>query len=134
MVKFGIWGRVLACLLPLLPKIWTMDTTICGIFQEKGGKMADFKSKVQDIGELLTKLDKNEKKIILKFIIMNDLKLYTEVLFEEQRRLEKECGIKGVESYEECNFDDINSDDKSSRSHELEQKDGFLGYCGGEKT
>ena len=85
--------------------------------------MADFKSKVQDIGELLTKLDKNEKKIILKFIIMNDLKLYTEVLFEEQRRLEKECGIKGVESYEECNFDDIN-----------DQKDGFLGYCGGEKT
>lgn len=86
--------------------------------------MADFKSKVQDIGELLTKLDKNEKKIILKFIIMNDLKLYTEVLFEEQRRLEKECGIKGVESYEECGFDDINDNDK----------DGFLGYCGGEKT
>ena len=94
----------------------------------------DFKTKVQDIGELLTKLDKNEKKVILKFIIMNDLKLYTEVLFEEQRRLEKECGIKGVEAYEECNFDDINSDDKSSYSRELEQKDGFLGYCGGEKT
>lgn len=94
----------------------------------------DFKQKCNDIAEMLTKLDKNEKKIILKFIIMNDLKLYTEVLFEEQRRLEKECGIKGVEEYEEYGFDDINSDDKSSRSRELEQKDGFLGYCGGEKT
>ena len=94
----------------------------------------DFKQKCNDIAEMLTKLDKNEKKIILKFIIMNDLKLYTEVLFEEQRRLEKECGIKGVESYEERGFEDINSDDKSSRSRELEQKDGFLGYCGGEKT
>lgn len=94
----------------------------------------DFKQKCNDIAEMLTKLDKNEKKIILKFIIMNDLKLYTEVLFEEQRRLEKECGIKGVEAYEECAFDDINSGDKSSSSHEFEQKDGFLGYCGGEKT
>ena len=42
----------------------------------------DFKQKCNDIAEMLTKLDKNEKKIILKFIIMNDLKLYTEVLFE----------------------------------------------------
>lgn len=80
--------------------------------------MADFKSKVQDIGELLTKLDRNEKKIILKFIIMNDLKLYTEVLFEEQKRLEKECGIKGVEEY--VSFDDVN---------EPALKDGYLGYC-----
>lgn len=94
----------------------------------------DFKSKVQDIGELLTKLDKNEKKIILKFIIMNDLKLYTEVLFEEQRRLEKECGINGVEEYVSFDENCSDLDDKSSRSRELEQKDGFLGYCGGEKT
>ena len=96
--------------------------------------MADFKQKCNDIAEMLTKLDKNEKKIILKFIIMNDLKLYTEVLFEEQRRLEKECGIKGVEEY--VSFDEgcAESDDKASNSRELDQKDGFLGYCRGEKT
>lgn len=94
----------------------------------------DFKQKCNDIAEMLTKLDKNEKKIILKFIIMNDLKLYTEVLFEEQRRLEKECGIKGVEEYVSFDENCSESDDKSSRSHEFDQKDGFLGYCGGEKT
>ena len=100
-----------------------MDTTICGISQEKGGKMVDFKQKCNDIAGMLTKLDKNEKKIILKFIIMNDLKLYTEVLFEEQRRLEKECGIKGVVEY-------VSFDENCSGI----EKDGFLGYCGGEKT
>ena len=67
---------------------------------------------------MLTKLDRNDKKIILKFIIMNDLKLYTDVLFEEQRRLEKECGIKGVEEYE--SFDN---------NVEPALKDGYLGYC-----
>lgn len=83
--------------------------------------MADFKSKVKDINDILTNLDRNEKKIILKFIIMTDLKLYTEVLFEEQRRLEKECGLRDVEAYEEYenNFD-------SGCDGQL--KDGYLGY------
>ena len=87
--------------------------------------MDSFKEKVRDIGELLAKLDKNEKKIILKFIIMSDLKLYTEVLFEEQRRLEKECGIRDVEEYEE--FDNSNGFDDIK-----DTKDGFLGYVDGE--
>ena len=80
--------------------------------------MDSFKQKCHDIGEMLTKLDKNEKRIILKFIIMNDLKLYTDVLFEEQKRLEKECGIKDLDSYEPVEDDfDYNA------------KDGYLGYC-----
>lgn len=80
--------------------------------------MDNFKQKCHDIGEMLTKLDKNEKRIILKFIIMNDLKLYTDVLFEEQKRLEKECGIKGVEEYEPIDSEvDYNT------------RDGYLGYC-----
>lgn len=80
--------------------------------------MDNFKQKCHDIGEMLTKLDKNEKRIILKFIIMNDLKLYTDVLFEEQKRLEKECGIKGVEEYETIDSEvDYNV------------RDGYLGYC-----
>ena len=62
-------------------------------------------------------MDTNDKRIILKYIIMHDLKLYTEVLFEEQKRLEKECGIKGVQEYEEF-----------ENSHEPVLKDGYLGY------
>lgn len=81
----------------------------------------DFKQKCNDIAEMLTKLDKNEKKIILKFIIMNDLKLYTEVLFEEQCRLEKECGIKGVVEYE--------SFDNNVKPEAKDRLDGYLGYC-----
>lgn len=83
--------------------------------------MTDFKSQTRDIANLLDHMDKNGKKLILKYIIMHDLKLYTEVLFEEQRRLEKECGIKDVEYYEpdENSFDSV--DPKSC-------KDGFLGY------
>ena len=60
----------------------------------------DFKTKCNDIADMLMKMDQNDKRIILKYIIMHDLKLYTEVLFEEQKRLEKECGIKGVQEYE----------------------------------
>lgn len=80
--------------------------------------MDNFKQKCQDIAGVLTKMDKNEKRIILKYIIMHDLKLYTEVLFEEQRRLEKECGIKDVEYYEET----------PEITHEPGVRDGFLGY------
>ena len=87
--------------------------------------MADFKSKVRDIGELLAEMDENEKRVILKFIIMNDLKLYTEVLFEEQKRLEKECGIKGVTEYEEF-------DNPQKNTVQMDHKDGFLGYVDGE--
>ena len=83
--------------------------------------MSDFKGKVKDLTTFCSELDKNEKKIILKYIIMHDLNLYTEVLFEEQKRLEKECGISGVSEY--VSFDDV---------PKIDNKDGFLGYVDGE--
>lgn len=81
----------------------------------------DFKTKCNDIADMLMKMDQNDKRIILKYIIMHDLKLYTEVLFEEQKRLEKECGIKGVQEYESF------ENSEHFANHDL--KDGYLGYC-----
>ena len=105
-----------------------MGTTICGITVEKGGRMASFKEKCHQIGDMLTKLDKNDKKIILKYIIMHDLNLYTEVLFEEQRRLEKELHINcdELEVVEDDCEENVSFDDNISDS-----KDGYLGYTGG---
>ena len=85
--------------------------------------MSNFKEKVKDLTSFCSELDRTEKRIVLKYIIMHDLKLYTDVLFEEQKRLEKECGIAGVESYEEF-----------EETPNFDGKDGYVGYCGGEKT
>ena len=77
--------------------------------------MSNFKEKVKDLMSFCSELDRTEKKIVLKYIIMHDLKLYTDVLFEEQKRLEKECGIADVEAYEEF-----------EETHSFDEKDGYL--------
>lgn len=83
--------------------------------------MASFKETRDNIMDIVSKMDRNEKKMVIKFIIMHDLKLYMEVLHEEQLRLEQELGIKGVEEYTEF--------DNGDAGH---AKDGFLGYVDGE--
>lgn len=82
--------------------------------------MADSKEKVYEIADLLAKMDKNNKKVILQYIIQHDLKLYTDVLLQEKKRLEAECLGEGTKEP----IPDVN----------MGARDGFLGFVGGEQT
>lgn len=58
-----------------------------------------FEEKNRVINDIFSKMSPDEKKIMLKLLIKDDMKTYFEIIWEEQKRLEKETGIDGVYEY-----------------------------------
>ena len=107
--------------------------------------METFSEKFRVINEFVKKLSVDEKKLVLSMLIKTDMKLFFDAIFEEQKFLEKECGISGVFAYEETESDDIHDEEDAGKvskeaenAYYLDKKrqeklgndkfDGFLGY------
>ena len=58
-----------------------------------------FEEKNRVINDIFSKMSPDEKKIMLKLLIKDDMKTYFEIIWEEQKRLEKETGVDGVYEY-----------------------------------
>lgn len=58
-----------------------------------------FEEKNRVINDIFSKMSLDEKKIMLKLLIKDDMKSYFEIIWEEQKRLEKETGVDGVYEY-----------------------------------
>ena len=58
-----------------------------------------YDGKVRVINDILSKTSPDERKIMLQLLIKMDMKAYFEVIWEEQKRLEDEAGVKGVCEY-----------------------------------
>ena len=58
-----------------------------------------YDGKVRVINDILSKSSPDERKIMLQLLIKMDMKAYFEVIWEEQKRLEDEAGVKGVCEY-----------------------------------
>lgn len=79
-----------------------------------------FSEKTRIINDIYNKMAPDEKKMMLRLLVKNDMKLYFEAIWDEQKFLEEETGIDGayLEEATECtntseklyNFDEI--DDK----------------------
>lgn len=112
-----------------------------------------FEEKNKLINDFWSKLSPDERKILLKRAIKDDLRTYFEIVWEEQKFLEKESGVEAVCEYtsdkawvdgEEINSEDtgleINLAGKVSKEAENayyfdhkkklenDKYDGFLGY------
>lgn len=61
-----------------------------------------FEDKVRIINDIYTKMAPDEKRIMLRTMIKDDMKMFFETIWDEQKFLEKETGIDGVESITEC--------------------------------
>lgn len=114
-----------------------------------------FEEKNRIINDIWSKMSQDERKIMLKKAIKDDLKAYFEVIWDEQKFLEKESGVEGVCEYtsekawsdgEEVNSDDTGLevnlagkvskeaenayyfDEKRAKKAGNDRFDGFLGY------
>ena len=58
-----------------------------------------FEEKNRIINDIWSKMSQDERKIMLKKAIKDDLKAYFEVIWDEQKFLEKESGVEGVCEY-----------------------------------
>ena len=58
-----------------------------------------FEEKNRMLNDIFSKMSPDEKKIMLKLLIKDDMKSYFEIIWEEQKRLEKETGVNGVYEY-----------------------------------
>lgn len=101
-----------------------------------------YEQKKKIIYEFLSRLSDDEKKILLQKMIKDDMKLFFETIFDEQKFLEEETGITGAELLENTSdkyWHDEEDAGKTSKEAEnayyLDEKkkkndkfDGFLGY------
>lgn len=88
-----------------------------------------FSEKTRIINDIYSKMAPDEKKMMLRLLVKNDMKLYFEAIWDEQKFLEEETGIDGayLEETTECantskkayGFDQIN-DDKAEKWSGLE--------------
>lgn len=58
-----------------------------------------FEEKTRVINDIWSKMSQDEKKIMLKKAIKEDLKTYFEIIWDEQKFLEKESGVEAVCEY-----------------------------------
>lgn len=119
-----------------------------------------YDGKVRVINDILDKSSPDEREIMLKMLIKRDMKTYFDVIWQEEKRLEKESGVDCVESYEEfvdshaVDFDSFDSglevdkagkvskeaenayylDEKLSKKQGNDRFDGFLGYVNSSGT
>ena len=77
------------------------------------GKFAEKRRLINDI---YGKMAPDEKKMMLKLLIKKEMKLYFEVIWEEQKFLEEETGIDGayLEEMTECS----NTSEKAHKNDE----------------
>ena len=114
-----------------------------------------FEEKNRIINDIWSKMSQDERKIMLKKAIKDDLKAYFEVIWDEQKFLEKESGVEAVCEYtsekawsdgEEIKPDDTGLevnlagkvskeaenayyfDEKRAKKAGNDRFDGFLGY------
>lgn len=59
-----------------------------------------FEEKVRIINDIWSKMAPDEKKLLLKRAIKDDIKAFFETIWEEQKFLEKETGVDGAELLE----------------------------------
>lgn len=118
-----------------------------------------FDEKNRIINDIFSKMAPDERRIMMRLMIKNDMKAFFETIWEEQKFLEKEAGIDDayVEEVTECTNTSESAwnglepneagkpskeaenayycDEKSNRNDKL---DGFLGYvnasCDDDKT
>ena len=55
-----------------------------------------YADKVRIIDDIVSKMSVDEKKIFLRKLIKDDMKLFFEAIWDEQKFLEKEAGVEGV--------------------------------------
>lgn len=112
-----------------------------------------YEEKQKIIKDILSKMSSDEKAIMLRLLIKEDMKLFFDTIFEEEKFLEKEAGIDGAYLLEQTgcvdtsekawhNGMEINSagqvskeaenayylDEKISSKQGDDKLDGFLGY------
>jgi len=58
-----------------------------------------FEEKTRVINDIWSKMSQDEKKMMLKKAIKEDLKIYFEIIWDEQKFLEKESGVEAVCEY-----------------------------------
>ena len=112
-----------------------------------------YADKVRIIDDIIAKMSVDEKKIFLRKLIKDDMKLFFETIWDEQKFLEKEAGIDGAYLLEQTGCEDtsekawyngmeINSagtvskeaenayylDEKIKQKQGNDKLDGFLGY------
>lgn len=79
------------------------------------GLASTYDGKIRIINDILAKMSPDEKKIMLQSLIKEDMKVYFEVIWDEQKRLETEAGVEGV-----CEF---TSEKAWTDGEEIEQND-----------
>ena len=77
-----------------------------------------FSEKTRLINDIYSKMAPDEKKMMLRLLVKNDMKLYFEAIWEEQKFLEEETGIDGayLEEMTECG----NTSEKAHENSEIE--------------
>lgn len=112
-----------------------------------------YEEKQKIIKDILSKMSSDEKSIMLRLMIKEDMKLFFDTIFEEEKFLEKEAGIDGAYLIEQTGCEDtsekvwfngmeVNSagevtkeaenayylDEKIKQKQGNDKLDGFLGY------
>lgn len=112
-----------------------------------------YEEKQKIIKDILSKMSPDEKSIMLRLMIKEDMKLFFDTIFEEEKFLEKEAGIDGAYLVEQTGCEDtsekvwfngmeVNSagevtkeaenayylDEKIKQKQGNDKLDGFLGY------
>lgn len=108
-----------------------------------------YADKVRIINDIISKMSDDEKRIFLRKLLKIDMKMFFEAIWDEQKFLEKECGVEGVCEYtsykawangEEVDTDELELNMSGKPSKEAENAyycddkksndkfDGFLGY------
>ena len=117
-----------------------------------------YEGKVRMVDDLYSKMSPDERKLMLKKFIKDDMKMFFETIWEEQRFLEKESGIEEAELLEstDCRDTSIKSwelheisevgkvSKEAENAYYLDKKraeklgndkyDGFLGYVSDKKS
>lgn len=112
-----------------------------------------YEEKQKIIKDILSKMSSDEKSIMLRLMIKEDMRLFFDTIFEEEKFLEKEAGIDGAYLVEQTGCEDtsekvwfngmeVNSagevtkeaenayylDEKIKQKQGNDKLDGFLGY------
>lgn len=112
-----------------------------------------YEEKQKIIKDILSKMSSDEKSIMLRLMIKEDMRLFFDTIFEEEKFLEKEAGIDGAYLIEQTGCEDtsekvwfngmeVNSagevtkeaenayylDEKIKQKQGNDKLDGFLGY------
>jgi hypothetical protein len=110
-----------------------------------------FDEKKKIIKDILSKMSSDEKSIMLQILIKEDMKLFFDTIFDEQKFLEKEAGIDGAYLVEQTGCEDTSEkvwyngmevdsagavSKEAENAYYLDEKkklgndkyDGFLGY------